>query len=62
MDEAFQNLIAAFFRIALGFLKSYRTPFKLKGLRNGSRKRELKSQLYVDFWARVYDYYQSYQN
>ena len=24
----------------MGFLKSYRTPFLLKGLRNGSRKRE----------------------
>ena len=50
MDEAFQILIGAFFLIALGFLKSYRTPFYLKGLRNGSRKREpghpgVKSQM-----------------
>ena len=27
VDEAFQILIAVFFGIALGFLKSYRTPF-----------------------------------
>ena len=37
VDEAYQILIAAFFFwIALGFLKSYRTSFWLKGLRNGS--------------------------
>ena len=38
--KLFKLWLLRFFWIALSFLKSYRTPFLLKGLRNGSRKRE----------------------
>ena len=38
--KLFQFWLLRFFRIALGFLKRYVTPFLLKQLRNGNRKRE----------------------
>ena len=38
--KIFKFWLLRFFQIALGFLKSYRTPFLLKGLRNGSIKHE----------------------
>ena len=51
MDEDFQILIAAFF---FELLWALLRAIELKGLRNGSRKREPKNQLCGDICPRVY--------